>query len=121
MKLRKNSGINLLLAAGAACLLAGCAVDHQSTGFRGIGLTYKSDVKTLADGNFFVEAEAALGAGRQSGASKIVMDEASAFCARRSQKMVEISSGTSSPDHEGHNQRSMAHPMSLNREILQAV
>ena len=76
--------------AGVSALLAGCAVDHQSTGFRGVGLVYESGIQTLPDGNFFMEVEAAPGAGRQSGASTVVTEKANAFCAQRSQKMVEI-------------------------------
>jgi hypothetical protein len=90
MSQSKRFPLKWIVLCGAAAVLTGCAVNHQSTGVRGVGLTYHSGVQTLPDGNFFAEVEAALGAGRQSGASKAVSEQATAFCAQRGQKMTEI-------------------------------
>ncbi len=67
--------------------LSGCAVDNQHTGTRGAGLTYRSAVKPLPDGNFFIEAEAAPLAGRVEGAVAVATEQATNFCALRKQQM----------------------------------
>jgi hypothetical protein len=76
-----------LAIALVSAFLTGCAIDHQSTGTRGAGLTYQSAIKSLPDGNFFIEAEAAPLAGRQDGALAVVTEQATNFCALRKQQM----------------------------------
>lgn len=78
------------ISALALSTLAGCAVDNQSTGSRGAGLTYQSAVKPLADGSFYLEAEAAPLAGRQSGADATVTSQSENFCALKSKKAVMV-------------------------------
>lgn len=68
--------------------LSGCAIDSKNSGWRGIGKTYQSEVKPLPDGNFFVETEAALLAGRQTGAAEVAKELANNHCSLRKQKMV---------------------------------
>lgn len=74
----------------ALSLLAGCAVDKNETSLHGLGAVYQATVKTLPDGNYYVEAEAAPTAGRQSGADQAVTSQASDFCAQRKQKMTVV-------------------------------
>lgn len=88
--------LNLFFVCALFSLLNGCAVDNQSTATRGIGKTYQSAVKPQPDGSFFIEAEAAPLAGRQSGAVSVVTEQASNFCAQRNKKMVEIQKTTDS-------------------------
>lgn len=71
-------------------LLSACAVNNQSTGTRGLGLTYQSAIKPVSDGSFFVEAEAAPLAGRQSGADAVVTEQATNFCELRQKKMTVV-------------------------------
>ncbi len=75
---------------GISVLLTGCAIDHHSTGSRGLGLTYQSAVKPQPDGSFYVEAEAAPLAGRQGGASAVVTEQATNFCSLRKQQMSAV-------------------------------
>ena len=67
--------------------LTGCAVDNHRTSTRGAGLTYQSAIKTVPNGNFYVEAEAAMLAGRQDGALAVTTELATDFCAQRKQQM----------------------------------
>jgi hypothetical protein len=69
-----------LVAASALLVLSGCAVKNDKTGVSGLGLTYSSYVKQLSDGTNYVEAEAALTAGRIGGAKGVVMDRAREYC-----------------------------------------
>ncbi|MCD2165564.1 hypothetical protein [Comamonas koreensis] len=70
--------------------LTGCAVENRSTGSSGIGRTYMSDIKTLANGNFYVEAEAAPLAGRQGGALRVTTERATDFCSQQYKKMIVV-------------------------------
>lgn len=84
------SRTTLLASSLLLGLLAGCAVNSQNTGWRGVGRTYQSAVKPLPDGNYYVEAEAALFAGRQTGADAVATELATDYCTNRKQKMVVI-------------------------------
>ena len=84
------SRIGLLACTLGLSLLTGCAVDSKNSGWRGIGKTYQSEVKALPDGNFYVEAEAAPLAGRQTGAAEVAKDLANNHCAHRQQKMTVV-------------------------------
>jgi hypothetical protein len=79
MKIKKS--YIFLMVISSALFLSGCAVEHDDTGFSGLGFTYKSNVKQQSDGSYFVEAEAALAAGRITGAKGVVNDQATKFCA----------------------------------------
>jgi hypothetical protein len=81
------------LIASSVLLLAGCAVEHDSTGFSGLGATYQSNVKPQADGSYYVEAEASLAAGRTTGAKGVVTDQAREFCTKqnKSLKVIDLS------------------------------
>ena len=94
MLLRSTS--RLMLAALVPVVLTACAVDNQYTATRGLGLTYRSDVKALPDGNFFVEAEAAPLAGRQGGARAVVNERAQFFCSERKKSVSVIKNETDS-------------------------
>ena len=78
------------LIALAFYLLAGCAVDNQQTDVHGAGLSYRSNVRILPDGNNYIEVEAAPLAGRQSGAETIATNQANKFCADHNQKVVVV-------------------------------
>lgn len=82
--------LSLLTLAAAVASLSGCAVNNQSTGTRGLGLTYQSAVKAKPDGTYYVEAEAAPLAGHRSGADAVATELATDFCNHRKQKMVEV-------------------------------
>lgn len=71
-------------------LLAGCAIDKDQTSVHGLGAVYQSTVKAQPDGSYYVEAEAAPTAGRQSGADQAVTSQATDFCAQRKQKMTMV-------------------------------
>lgn len=85
-----NRTTTLSCLALVTALLSACAVNNQSTGTRGLGLTYQSAIKPMNDGSFFVEAEAAPLAGRQSGADAVVTEQATNFCDHKKQKMVVV-------------------------------
>ncbi|AFJ45645.1 hypothetical protein [Shimwellia blattae] len=76
--------------------LAGCSVQNDKTDFHGLGLTYQSQVKQLADGNWYTEAEAAPAAGRVSGAVGTVNKTAVDFCRTKNKTMQEVKTDTDS-------------------------
>ncbi|WP_075183584.1 hypothetical protein [Pantoea sp. 1.19] len=78
----------------AAILLAGCAVQNDTTRFHGLGLTYQSDVKALGDGQYQVEVEAAPAAGRVSGATGSANQRAANFCYRQNKSMQPLQTTT---------------------------
>jgi hypothetical protein len=78
----------IALSVTLVCVfMSGCAIDNQRTSTRGAGLTYQSAIKTVPNGNFYVEAEAAMLAGRQDGALAVTTELATDFCAQRKQQM----------------------------------
>lgn len=83
----------LLWTCSALLLLSGCAVTNDKTGWSGIGMTYQSNVKTLSDGVYYTEAEAAPGAGRISGARGIALKSAHEHCKKMEKKesIIDIS------------------------------
>jgi hypothetical protein len=81
--LKKYLAITTILA------LTGCAVKSDKVGMSGVGgLTYSSNVKTLADGTFYTESEAAPAAGRKAGALEAVQSTAESFCKDKSVKII---------------------------------
>ena len=87
----KHSTFALLLGSTLSLgLLSGCAVDKEETSRHQLGATYRSAVKTLPNGQYFVEVEAAPLAGRQSGADTVATEKATQHCAQRQQKMTVV-------------------------------
>lgn len=82
--------ISLVTAVASALVIAGCAVDNQKTSVSGMGLQYESAVKTLPDGTYYVEVEAAPLAGRVSGARETASHTAREYCASRSNKKMTV-------------------------------
>ena len=81
--------LSLAIIAGAL-LMGGCAVDNEKTQFHGLGLTYQSNVKQLANGDYFTETEAAPAAGRIPGAVGSVNKNATDFCKAQNKSMKEV-------------------------------
>lgn len=82
--------ISMLVLPLILSQLSGCAVQSQNLGWRGVGLTYQSAVKTLPNGDFYVEAEAAPLAGRQSGAETVTAELAADHCKQRQRKVTVV-------------------------------
>ncbi|MFM5523776.1 hypothetical protein [Aeromonas jandaei] len=70
--------------------LSGCAVKNDKTTIQGVGLTYHSNVNKLDDGNYFTEVEAALFAGRISGATSQASKNAVDYCKAQNKTMKEV-------------------------------
>jgi hypothetical protein len=73
-----------------SAILSGCAVQNDKTQFHGLGLTYQSNVKTLDNGNYFTEVEAAPFAGRIKSAIGTATKNASDFCSVKNKAMKEV-------------------------------
>lgn len=80
----------------ATVTLSGCAVQNDTTRFHGLGLTYQSNIQKLENGDNFVEVEAALAAGRTSGAIGAANTKASDFCRSQGKSMKEVKMETDS-------------------------
>ncbi|WP_273908560.1 hypothetical protein [Enterobacter bugandensis] len=76
--------------------VSGCAVQNDHTQFNGLGLTYRSNVKQLKNGDYYTEVEASPAAGRISGASGAANKIASDYCKVKNKAMKEIKSETDS-------------------------
>ncbi|KID05267.1 hypothetical protein [Hafnia alvei] len=84
----KTSTIAITILIGS--FLSGCSVQNDKTQFQGLGLTYQSDVKTLGNGNYLTEVEAAPAAGRIQGAIGTATKKASDFCRVQNKSMREV-------------------------------
>lgn len=87
---------NILTAALCALALTGCAVKNNDTKFKGLGLTYSSEVTQNAEGNYVTAVEASLIAGRQGGAEAYVLKNAADFCAERNKTVRVLKKETDS-------------------------
>ncbi|WP_440515040.1 hypothetical protein [Serratia sarumanii] len=84
----KRTIVTITLTISA--LLSGCAVQNDKTQFHGLGLTYQSNIKTLVNGDYMAEVEAAPAAGRINGAIGTASKKASDFCKVKNKAMKEI-------------------------------
>lgn len=89
----KKQLLTIACLFSALGLLSACAVDKEKTTLSGIGLAYQSNVKTLPDGAYYVEVEAAPAAGRVAGARGVATNLAYEHCKKMNKKMsiVEMS------------------------------
>lgn len=86
----------LLAVALCAFALSGCAVKNDNTKFRGLALTYNSDVTQDAEGNYVAAVEAALDSGRKSGAEAYALKNATDFCAKQNKTVRVLKNETES-------------------------
>lgn len=90
----KNIIIPVIIVAST--ILSGCAVQNDKTQINGLGLTYQADVKTLPNGDYFTEVEAAPFAGQISGAEGAANKKASDYCKAQNKGMKEVKLETDS-------------------------
>ncbi|WOE33219.1 MULTISPECIES: hypothetical protein [unclassified Acinetobacter] len=88
----------------ALTTLTGCAVTNDYTQWRGIGLTFNSNIQDLGHGRYMAAVEAAPAAGRKSGAEGYALINATKFCSEQDKAVKILDTRLSS-----HLQNGVAH------------
>ena len=87
---------NVILISTTLLVLSGCAVENDKVGVNMVGATYESDIKQLGNDQYYIEAEAALLAGRIGGALKVVKTDAEIFCKEKGKQLQMLKETTDS-------------------------
>ncbi|MGZ0749873.1 hypothetical protein [Kluyvera sichuanensis] len=80
----------------AITALNGCAIKNDETSLHGLGLTYKSKVEKLENGDYTTSVESAPAAGRISGATGTATQIATEYCGSQGKGMKVVKMETDS-------------------------
>lgn len=91
----------IIVTLATLLISAGCAVQNDKTGFKGLGLTFSTNIQELENGDYVAAVEAAPLAGRKSGAEGYALVNATKFCDEKNQSVKVLKKDLSSHFQNG--------------------